>query len=466
MGAVSPRFDEVCVVCTRENRGDASDVDKHLALYVYSTLPGLAPEKPIDWDQLNERPLSTRGGLPLVGVGKVLLDSMKFAEVRRSVRHGQTPSDAACKAVLKWNDSCAAQLAAGIRACAKPVRVWWAAADLELAAFPWETLAARIFSLDRVAIVRGAPPEVVLPRVPVKEKPRLALIYDPATAPARLIAALEKVSGPQLVKVEGSSPRENLQKAVEQGVEMVHLVARATVSLAHEGMLALPQSAVGRPKITAFGLGVYSLFRPLLSASLRKWLVRVLEIDLEGELCSVVQLSDLLRGKRLTVLGISPTDIPQDQTWVTGLLPSTYRSYCALGMSGAPLPTIVAPLGPIAKEETFWPAFYENIASSLSVENALTSAAGPSGLPVAVFLRHRLRRQFMKEEQAPRVDPTAAAAQIAAADQWLGAIKAVAAVYGDHGGDLFAQVVQKVQDKRNDLRQDLTPYVTPEEASE
>jgi hypothetical protein len=455
---IAGRFDEICVLCVRAAAPVKSDAQSQCSFVVYTTLDQFQPEQKMNFEEAAVAPPAVIGDLPIAGVARAVLDIQAVARVRRAVRRGEPAPEGSWQRVVRDPDQYLDKVLDGIRSSEKFLRVWWFCTDSELTAFPWEAIlpAPRHFTF-----VRGKPPATVAPRVPIKGKPKLALIYDQATAPPELIDAFKSIRGMEVACMGGASALEDLRKAAVSGGEIVHIVGRATVSFANEGMLALPPTNAGRPWPNQFLLGLYSLLRPITNKAVQTWISQKFGIDLEAAICPAAQLSDMLRGSRVTILGLSPPrDSPDMQAWMTGLLPSTYRAFSALGSSLAPLPTIVAPLGSLAQQEAkFWPAFYEALAETCAVEEAASQAlAGAPNLPVALFLRHRLRKQFVKEAQLPSVDPAIAAAQIATADQWLTQLKAVAAVYGDERRDLFDQQ----QEQLNQRRTELQPYLEPE----
>ncbi|MGA9998098.1 MAG: hypothetical protein WBP93_21975 [Pyrinomonadaceae bacterium] len=265
----------------------------------------------------------------------------------------------------------------------KPVRMWWSSETPELDDLPWELIAysTRGFNKGKFSFVRGLPGEWA-PLVPLeKTKLRLAFIHDPARTSDALRAALlglSKSASIQVVPMTGS-PRDALSRAAREKFELVHIVADGTVSLAYEGILELGSDKTER--------------------------------------IAPSELSSMLFGSRVSILGLSPVETLQTSD-ATQCTPTAYRAFVCLGASRQVLPTIVTPLGPLSQlqQKKFWSRFYQGLATSLSVEDAM-SKAQESGPPaaVALFLRHRLGREFVRSKVSRSRGAKAASATTAKA---------------------------------------------------
>jgi hypothetical protein len=169
---------------------------------------------------------------------------------------------------------------------------------------------------------------------------------------------------------------EALQQATREGYEAIHLVADGSASLGYEGILQLPG-----PENTSLAPNA---------------------------------LAALLRGSRVTILGLSPPEHSPAQA-VEGargdeVVPTqAFRAYGYLGASRQALPTILAPLGPLPAGQmaSFRHRFYGALAEQLSAESAVARALGNGPpLPVALFLRHRLGIEFVRNAPTRAARPT------------------------------------------------------------
>ncbi len=90
-------------------------------------------------------------------------------------------------------------------------------------------------------------------------------------------------------------------------------------------------------------------------------------------------------------------------------LPAVYHAFAHFGHQSGDGPTIAAQLGPMHPRvyREFWRAFYERLAASLDVEDAMMAASQrPLLTPVVLFLRHRFGRQFTRQGDDARRSPT------------------------------------------------------------
>jgi hypothetical protein len=173
-----------------------------------------------------------------------------------------------------------------------------------------------------------------------------------------------------------TSPREALQQIVSAGIELVHIIADGYPTLAYDSVLYFHGEAT--PELPA------------------------------------VELSGLLRGSRVAVLGMtSARTINPDLLQISHRqVPAVYRAFAYLGGSDLPLPSMVLPLGPTedGRLGAFWGGFYAALSETLSVEDAMArgrdASIGPGEIPptpMALFLRHRHGRLF-RRDAAPRSD--------------------------------------------------------------
>jgi hypothetical protein len=197
-------------------------------------------------------------------------------------------------------------------------------------------------------------------------------------------------------------PRAALQQAAHEGVELIHLVCDGIVSTAYEGILYLLNTT-----------------SPELGAA---------------------ELSDCLKGSRVRVLALTET-----QSGSSDVIPiggrdvrSAFRAFAYLGRSPAPLPNIVAPLGPHSNHiASFWMEFYRGLAETLEIEQAMArgrQAVKPEAAAVALFLRQNARRTFHQleaEESPPVLEPTQMKVDLQQSRELVGQFNALRTQFGD-----------------------------------
>jgi hypothetical protein len=317
----------------------------------------------------------------------------------------------------------------------QPVRLWWASETPELVDLPWELLVYGSRSnAEELSFVRGLPPETPTPQIPVGEQLRLAIIHAPGSAPEALRNALA-IAPPGLhVTFITGSPLMELQRALREGYELIHLVADGLVSLAYEGILYLP----GPP-------------------------------GLERRI-SPSQLKELLHSSRVALIGLTTPEDPDPDTIALGgrSVPSAYRAFAYLGSSTLSLPSVVAPLGPLEPEqiETFWRTFYAELADTLHIEEAMArarvAALSPPG--IALFLHHshgRVFRRIADAGEAPSADPSQLDADLQLSRELTDQLTTMEERYGTPP-ESVAQFVERERARQDELADQLKPWVQPE----
>lgn len=484
---------------TSTEREESSRRTYDALIYSSLTIPDLAPTP----SQLSRDVPQEIAGLPLVGCEQVTISWNKYREYVTAFMAGQKEAFARLRKLIPtalggrdpggaspWSlrnqlfEPPSAALRAIFRAelqtDQQPLRVWWSSRDPQVAHLPWELLAysARGGAVDEgFSFVRGVP-AAPLPRVPVSGPLRVAFIHEPARTPPGLIAAfadLKQAASLQIVPMT-DPPLQALQVAVREGYEMIHLVADGRVSLAHEGILYLRKSPsagareMGPHTRNAWrgALQVATRISGVLPTTVVDWLADTVYSRLDIESCAPSQLSALFRGSRVTVLSLSPTVIDDsDAIGLEGmLLPSVYKAFARVGASALPLPTIVAPLVATTDSQLqmFWSAFYADVATSYSVEHAVTEGEKSGGIvPAAVFLRHRLGREFIKGEGAPgeQSDPSRMNADLQAARELLDQLKAIDSKYKRLSDNVTsAEFVKHESARQEHVEQQLENFTT------
>lgn len=355
----------------------------------------------------------------------------------------------------------------------RPIRVWWHSDLLDLVSLPWELMAYKNLSkmTAPISFVRGLPPETMVPKVPLREKMRLAFIYEPRTTSKALLTALGTAPDNIEIKHMTGPPREALQAAVREGYELVHLVTDGTVSLAGEGTLYLRsphklregESAFKR-RMLRFLLRVYNLTESILIAPLRAWLGSLLEAELDIDKCPASDLCALLRGSRVRILSLSaPKSTDTDADRIDGyLLPKVYQAFSSLGSSALPLPTIIAPVGATDDPEMthFWQEFYRELGESLEPQKAM--GAGLKGQPplaMALFLRHRDGRLFTRTTAAVSgIEPMQLDAALQFSRELAEQLKAQGGEYQSLP-ESFQRLISKESERQAHLEVELEPWM-------
>lgn len=233
------------------------------------------------------------------------------------------------------------------------------------------------------------------------------------------------------------SPREALLQAVREGYELAHIVADGTVSLAYEGILRL-----GDPSTKS-------------------------KLELAPS-----ELSALLRGSRLSILGLTEQESSSDKTIVIGsyAVPSAYRAFVYLGNSRLPLPNIVAPLGPLDdwQMNQFWYGFYSSLAATLKIEEAMASGRSGGSMAMALFLRQQHRRTFQRLEpthEAPEVDPNQVFADLQVSSAMVAQLRALGDRYGELP-DTVHQFIDSESKRQEQLTTALSPWTQVQEGED
>lgn len=389
MGKLSySRYDEIIVrlVPARSDEGSASwSTDSGGAyenrraydalVYTDLDLPFLRPGS-ASRASLEDRPAQI-AGLPLASIGHVVVRWGRYQEYLAAFLRGSKNPDSFVRRLFEAFSPDLEELFTGSGTNSQqPVRIWWSSKTPELEDLPWE-LAAYSNSGGpnrprKIFFVRGLPPEQPTPLLPVAEKLRLAYIHPVDNTPAWLEKVMNEIKGNdspiEVVDMTGS-PRRALQEAVKQGYELVHMVIDGITNTAYEGILYAGDTSA-----------------PQLGPR---------------------ELSSLLRGSRVSMIGFTPPVSGGHAGTAQGLetmrigereAPSAYRAYTYLGSSLLPLPSILTPLAPLtpALSGKFWRTFYLELAASHSLDDALLKSMSirRQAIPVALFLHHSYGKLF------------------------------------------------------------------------
>lgn len=363
---------------------------------------------------------------PLAAVEHVIVGWSRYREYLEAFLEGEKAAHYMRSQLLKTMSPGLERLFAADLPTSRPVRMWWSSETPELEELPWELVAyaSRSYTEGEFSFVRGLPGEWA-PLVPLEQpKLRLAFIHNLERTPVALRDALSNLQNVDVVPIT-APPREALHRAGRDRFELVHLVAGGQVSLAAEGILELFDHE-------------------------------------ESTRLAPSELSSLLFGSRVSVLGLTPAEV---HTASFEEIPTVYRAFTFLGKSRHALPTIVSPLGPLPESRLheFWRSFYEGLAETLSVEDAvIRGQTGGSPSPMALFLRHRLGREFIRKptwSPADEVQPTQINAELQVSRSFLDELHAVDSKYSNLEDNVTGSSLVEKESKRQDRLDDaLTAY--------
>jgi hypothetical protein len=301
---------------------------------------------------------------------------------------------------------------------ARPLRIWLNLVNPKLVELPWELLAYTDgYAASEISLVRGLPPRSAVPKIPIGKTLRLAFIHEPTSTPTALSRALKGLPQVSVADIT-DPPLEALQRVLEDGYEMVHLVAEGSASLAYEGYLYLRRpsrldisAAFDIPWIRRgirLLLGLYKLIERFLPARLRDLGNRLFFKSLDLDKLTPSDFSSMQRGRTVAILCLSPPkSTDRDPHRIDGwLLPGVFRAFSYLGNSALPMPNIVAQTGPTDEKqmELFWHHFYLRLSETLEIESAVNAGLKASSpQPFALFLRQRQRHTFERDKPAENV---------------------------------------------------------------
>jgi hypothetical protein len=249
------------------------------------------------------------------------------------------------------------------------VRIWWSSSTPELEDYPWElTLGPGEPDSSRRVLLRGLPAENPIPTLPVRDYPRLAVLGTPAIWPDWAVRLKQEFQ--QYVTVLDQPLKEALEEAVRRKFEIVHIFSNGIVSSALDGIL---YDRDPRATVNEIYPGT---------------------------------LSHILSGSHVALMGLCYGDHDNGDTLMLAgrRVLSSYRAFAYLGASAAPLPSTIAPLGPVPEDAmaNFWQRFYSELISNWHLTDSLRKAQAPLGfpLPIALYCRHGAGRLFRRVEES------------------------------------------------------------------
>jgi hypothetical protein len=251
------------------------------------------------------------------------------------------------------------------------MRLWWSSSAPELEDVPWELAMTpeRARSGHRLVFLRGLPPENPFPCLPVQDHPRLAVVGSPQEWPGWAEKLKDRFVTTGYFTVIDKPLREAIQEVTAGGFEFLHIFADGIVSCALEGILYDVHSQSQRPEL------------------------------------STGELSRLLSGSRVALLAITTAELVTPDTYLMAgrKVLSAFRAFAYLGASNLPMPSVIAPLGPVPDMfmEQFWEVFYSELIQSWHLTESLRRAhlQYQHPLPIALFCRHAGGKLFLKVDE-------------------------------------------------------------------
>jgi hypothetical protein len=303
-------------------------------------------------------------------------------------------------------------------------RTWFHSDAPEVNQLPWELVAYAEGQRPDIgaSFVRGIPPDTASPLVPVSGPLRLGLI-DPgdgiADAFRRVVGGL---GGDLQVVTLSGGPREALRAAVSQGLELLHVIAGASITSAYDGVLEFAGSHED----------------PITSS----------------------ELASIVRGSRVQLVGLTPPrdDRSRSRSAYSGS-PSAYRAFTYFATSPYPLPSVVLPVGPMDDDQvvTFWSAFYPAVAASLDLESAMLEAQRTRLVPAGLFLRQLQVAAFKRVTDQPAVEPNIAGLELESSQELLRQLNELSSL-GVKAPKLD-RLVKREHQRQEQLEADVSPWI-------
>lgn len=407
---------------------ETSDGDDQLSrtpymAWVYSKL-SLPIDRP--FDPPSDQPMEW-GGDPFAGVETFVVNWARYTEYQSAYLAG-------AKDASMMQDRLFETLPRGLRAIlsgefggGRPTRTWFHSDAPEVSQLPWELVAYANGSRLGTggSFVRGIPPETATPQVPVVDRLRLGVIDPHDRMASAFRQALANVDGPlELVRLSGGI-RQALHAAAQEGIELLHIVAEASVTPSYDGVLETPDS--------------------------------------DGQPVASSEVASILRGSRVRLVGLTPPAEGPSRTWKSPYLgPSAYRAFTYFATSPYPIPTFIVPVGPMDDRQVigFWTIFYKALTTSFEIEAALTEALRDRVVPIGLFLRHLQPAAFRRvtEVDQPKVDPSVVGAQLEASQELLRQIEQVTSRLGFKSARV-SRLVKKEEQRHSQLQADVSPWI-------
>jgi hypothetical protein len=411
------------VSAARHGRREASSLERQPALYdalIYSQLT--LPVSP----QTSSRYTETLRNLPLRGVERITLQPDDYTQHLVSFIEGEKGMETMRNRML---EAMSPALRGLLTEEPQQMRIWWHNVQPELEDYPWELTVTAERPSHQVAFLRGLPPETPLPMIPIADEPRIAMVGAQQLWPGWAHMMAHERPG-MVVPIPGPL-RLALREAVRQGFEVVHAFSDGVSTSALEGIL-------------------YDHARTSEEAEL-----------------SSSELSSILSGSRVTLLCLSPADYSDpDQQPIGGRnVLSVFRAFAYVGTAPLPLPTILAPLGPIRVLQAlrFWKMFYDALLSTWNLTDSLRIAQANFlfSLPMALFCRHAGGKIFTRPDPlAPPENPTELRVDLLLSEQLTRELAVIDAKYKElELPESVKRLLDRESERQTDLRNTLDSWI-------
>ena len=391
--------------------------------WVYSKL-ALPIERAVD--PPSDLPMEWAGD-PLAGVETFVVNWATYTDYASSYFEGEKGAGMMRERLFEALPPGLSAILAGDVGGGHPTRTWFHSDAPEVSQLPWELVAYadRIRLSTGGSFVRGIPPETATPVIPVSGRLRLGVIDPEGRTAPPLGAALAAIDGPiEVLRLSGGI-RRGLHAAAEEGVELVHIVAAASVTPSHDGVL-----------VTA---------------------------DADDKPIASAELASILRGCRVRLVGLSPPAGDPSARWEGPYqMPSVYRAFTYFASSPYPIPTFALPVGPMDDSQVhgFWTTFYQALASKLEIEAALIEAQRSRIVPIGLFLRQLQPSSFrmVSELERPTVEPSVVNAQLETSQDLLRQLELLSSNLGFKSATV-KKLEKQERERHSKLQQDVSEWI-------
>lgn len=370
------------------------------------------------------------GGEPLVGGERFDVHWGRYTDYLSSYAAGGKGAGMMRDRLIEAMPDSLSRLLTGEFGNGRPTRTWFYSEATELNELPWELLAYG--NGRRVqhgsTFVRGIPPDAAPPLVPISGRLRLGLVDPDQRSSGALRDALGLLSGRlEIVPLMGGG-RQALREAAESGIELLHVVADASITSSYDGWIEIP--------------GADDLPLP------------------PGE------VAKLLRGSRVRSIGLTPPAKKSGRR--STAMAAAYRAFAHFATTSHPLPTVVAPLGPMSERQVvdFWSTFYGTLGETLEIEKAMVAAQRQSIAEVALFLRQVQSGTFRRVSEAdrPETDPSVVDAELASSRELVEQFESLNASLGVETPSLD-RFLQSERKRQSGLEKDVSNWIDDVETS-
>jgi len=365
-------------------------------------------------------------GDPLIGAEPFEVNWVRYTDYASRYFEGEKDAEMMKVTLFQALSPNLSKILSGEVGGGRRTRTWFHSDAPEVNQLPWELVAyANGFRAGTEgSFVRGIPPESPTPLVPVVDG-RLRLgVIDPSGATStamRQVLSFAQI-GMEVVPLSGDC-RAALRQAVEQGVEVLHIIVSASVTTSYDGVLEFPGSSA--PPVTS------------------------------------AELTSHLRGSRVRLIGLTPpAEDPSALMQGPYLKASAYRAFAYFATSPYPIPTFVAPVGPMDDAQVlgFWTTFYQELGRSLEIEVSMAAALRHRIVPVGLFLRQLQTATFKPVAEQPAIDPSAIEADLTSSAALLKQYEELGAQLGVKSKQ-FSKVVSTEHARQERLHENVSQWI-------